>query len=598
MTSRVLLPPPIERGPVATHRLGGPAVVGLATLGVAIAFAAEWLLYRDLVRNEPNAGLHVLTDAIVGLSYVAMGLVTWVRRPDSRIGPLLYLTGCVSFIGNLAATDVVGLHHAGIALTGLWYVVLGVVVLSYPTGRLPGRAERRFLLAATTWVVVSGAAIVSQLDPSRCPPGTCPPNPFRIDLGVDLLPWFQAIQTTGGVVVWASFAALVMMRWRDASGPARRSLRPLWLAAILLAVGRVGDGLVTALLGPTVADAYVTWVGIPLAVGVPIALAYGLVRGRLEQASVGDLVITLGEGPPDAGLAASIGRALGDPGASLAFPTAEGGLVDVHGRPVAPPAGDQRVTPIGGPGGPIAVLIHDASLDANPALVRSVGAATRLALENARLTAEVRAQLVEVRASRSRIVAASDAERARIERNLHDGAQQRLVAVTLHLRSLAERTSDPTQAAAIASTADELDEALAELRDLARGIHPTAVAQGGLAGAVEGLADRSPVPVRIAIPPTRWPSVIEVAAYFVIAEALTNAIRHAHARHIAIEVAEMDRMLVVSVVDDGVGGAIPGSQHGLGGLRDRVAALGGTLAVDSPAVGGTTVRASFPLDAA
>ena len=255
MTTGILLPRPIEPDAVAAHRLGAPALVALAALGLGIAGVTEWLFYSDLVRYEANAGLRVLTDAIVGLSYIAMGLVTWVRRPDSRIGPLMYLTGCVSFTGNLAATDVVGLHHAGIALTGLWYVVLGVVVLSYPTGRLPGRAERRFLMAATTWVVVSGAAIVSQLDPSRCPPDTCPPNPFRIDLGVDLQPMVQAITLAGGMVVWAYFAALVIMRWRGASGPARRSLRPLWFAAMLLAVGRVGDGVVTVLLGPAVGDA-------------------------------------------------------------------------------------------------------------------------------------------------------------------------------------------------------------------------------------------------------------------------------------------------------------------------------------------------------
>jgi PAS domain S-box-containing protein len=214
-----------------------------------------------------------------------------------------------------------------------------------------------------------------------------------------------------------------------------------------------------------------------------------------------------------------------------------------------------------------------------------------------RLNAELHARLEELAASRARIVTAGDVERRRLERNLHDGAQQRLVTLTLSLRvALAQLDSEPAAArAALADAGDELALALDELRELARGLHPAVLSERGLRAAVETLADRAPVPVEIAdIPDARLPEPVEAAAYYLIAEALTNVTKYAQASKVRVRVAASDASVVVEVSDDGVGGADPASGTGLRGLADRVEALGGSLEVDSPVGSGTTLRAEIP----
>jgi PAS domain S-box-containing protein len=219
------------------------------------------------------------------------------------------------------------------------------------------------------------------------------------------------------------------------------------------------------------------------------------------------------------------------------------------------------------------------------------------AAEVHRLNAELHARLEELAASRARIVTAGDVERRRLERNLHDGAQQRLVALSLSLRiALAKLDADPAGARAVLVDAgDELALALAELRELARGLHPAVLSDRGLRAAVEMLAGRAPVPVDIAdIPDERLPAPVEAAAYYLIAEALTNVAKYAHASTVRIRVAARDGSVSVEVSDDGVGGADAAAGSGLRGLADRVEALGGSLEVVSPAGAGTALRAEIP----
>ena len=213
-----------------------------------------------------------------------------------------------------------------------------------------------------------------------------------------------------------------------------------------------------------------------------------------------------------------------------------------------------------------------------------------------RLNDELRARLEDLAASRARIVAAGDVERRRLERNLHDGAQQRLVALSLALR-IAQSQVDSDPAAAretLAGAGEELALALAELRELARGLHPAVLTDRGLRAAVEMLAGRSPVPVEIDdIPEERLPEPVEAAAYYLIAEALTNVAKYARASSVRVRVTAGDDV-VVEVSDDGAGGADPGGGSGLRGLADRVEALGGSLAVTSPPGAGTSLRAEIP----
>jgi PAS domain S-box-containing protein len=213
-----------------------------------------------------------------------------------------------------------------------------------------------------------------------------------------------------------------------------------------------------------------------------------------------------------------------------------------------------------------------------------------------RLNAELHARLEELAASRARIVTAGDVERRRLERNLHDGAQQRLVMLSLSLRlALAKLDSDPDAArTALTEANEQLARALDELRELARGLHPAVLSDRGLRAAVETLTGRLPIPVEAEIPNQRLPETVEAAAYYLIAEGLTNVTKYAHASKVHVQVARSDGHVIVEVSDDGVGGADPASGSGLRGLADRVEALGGSLQIVSAEGAGTSLRAELP----
>jgi signal transduction histidine kinase len=266
---------------------------------------------------------------------------------------------------------------------------------------------------------------------------------------------------------------------------------------------------------------------------------------------------------------------------------------------VLPAAGGARAaTVVEREGRRVGAIVHDATLAEEPGMLRAVAASAALALENERLEAELRARVAELQSSRERLLAASTTERRRLERDLHDGAQQRLVALALQL-GLARRRldgGDQAEAGALLEGArTELAQALEELRELARGIHPAILTDRGLKPALEALADRAPLPVQVErMPDERLPAPVEATAYFVVAESLTNAARYARAEHAAVAVEREDGWAVVSVRDDGVGGADPSTGTGLRGLADRLAALDGRLEVDSPPGGGTLVRARIP----
>jgi signal transduction histidine kinase len=334
---------------------------------------------------------------------------------------------------------------------------------------------------------------------------------------------------------------------------------------------------------------------------VPFLFLAGLVRGRwIRGQGLGALVRRLGQAQPAGGLRDELARALGDPSVELAYwlPESEQ-YVDADGRAVSlpPSRSDRAVTEVEREGQRIAAIVHDPALLDEVEQVRAAGAAAALALANERLEAELRANVEELRASRARIVESSDEARRRIERDLHDGAQQRLVSLALNLAMLRSKMDgDPESARELDAARSELDQALDELRELARGIHPSVLSDRGLEAAVDGPAQRAPLPVEVErVAPARLPDRIESAAYFVIAEALTNVAKYARATHASVSLTCDDARVLLEVTDDGVGGADPAIGSGLRGLLDRVSALGGTLDVDSRPGAGTTVRAVIPL---
>ena len=255
---------------------------------------------------------------------------------------------------------------------------------------------------------------------------------------------------------------------------------------------------------------------------------------------------------------------------------------------------ERAVTRVETDGEPVAVLVHDRTVLEDPELVEAVATATRLAVANVRLQAEVLARAEQLAASRRRIVEAADAQRRRLQRELSEGAEQRLSAVSAHVEALAQAVDGSRAAGLLADVETQLHNARAELRELARGIHPTALTEGGLGAALPELAARASLPVELRVDEGRSPAPVEAAAYFVCAEGLTNVAKYARASTVVIEVRREQRRLTVSIVDDGGGGADPERGSGLRGLADRVEALGGRLSVESPRGAGTRLVAEIP----
>jgi signal transduction histidine kinase len=340
----------------------------------------------------------------------------------------------------------------------------------------------------------------------------------------------------------------------------------------------------------------VTFVVIGIA---PVAFLIGLLSARLARSAVADLFVELGAGAASDDLRDVLARSLRDPSLALAYwlPEFES-WADASGDSMKLPVQDDRraMTLVERDGTPLAFLLHDGSLRDEPELLDAVSAAAGIALENGRLHAELKARLVELRGSRVRLIEAGSKERKRLERNLHDGAQQRLVALMLELRLVEKRLGGDAKASgALRHARSEIAMSLVELRDVAHGIHPAVVTAHGLGVALESLVARASVPVRMTVDiDERPPEALEVAAYYLVCESLANIGKHAHASSATIEVARNNGQLVIEVADDGSGGADSERGSGLRGIADRVEALDGRLRVWTRHGHGTRVRAEIP----
>jgi signal transduction histidine kinase len=580
-----------------------------AALAVAAGAAGLGVVaYRIQVTELASPSGRALATLAVAWSFVLAGLIAWSRRPGNRLGPLMALAGFALLFRQLRYSQDPVLFTTFFALGDLPYALVGHSVLAYPFGRVRDRAERVLIRAGYATVLAFPLAVLLfyEHDPARQLLGYNPANLAPRDSLLTLFPSADAVELLqkGFVVVFYGvvatlFVALIVRRFLHAGARSRRLYAPLLLAAVALAL-RAGTESVFVFVDRPFAYRYLFWWQIGGFIALPLALVAGLVRARLARAGVGDLLLELERTPPE-GLRDALAHALDDPTLELAFWLPERNeFVDARGRLVELPQEDGRraVTRVEHDGAPAAALVHDVSLLDEPQLVQSAGVAARMALENARLQAELRAQLDEVRASRKRIVAAGDAERRRLERDLHDGAQQRLVALALQLRSAQRRlgeSADPEVERVLDSAVGELQGAVDELRELARGVHPAILTEEGLGAALESLASRSAVPATvIAAPAQRFPAEVEASAYFVACEALANVAKHARASSASIAALRANGLLVVEVADDGVGGARPSEGSGLHGLVDRVEALGGRLRIESANGAGTRVVAEIP----
>ena len=540
---------------------------------------------------------------VVDLVWVAAMLATYLRDPDGPMWKLFLAYRIVTTLGVLWVLPTSFTWTLTPLISGLGSVVFVHLVLAFPTGRLVDRYDQRLVIGAYAFLTVTRVAWVLVWRPTPSEVGFAPRNPFVLAHN-DQLAWLFGPVALVGLAVVMLVAVVVGLgrHWRRASPALRRSLLPITVAAPVqlgFTVAWYLAGAIPSEWGALRGVLQSPVVGLAALV-FPVGYLYGLVQARLARAGVADLAVELGRGVPLGGLRDALARALRDPTLALAFPAPSGeGLVGPDGQPIElpDPADDRRaVARLERDGELLAVLVYDPAIEReDPGRVGAVGSVARLALENERLAAQVRAQLEEVRASRSRIVEAADAERRRIERDLHDGAQQRLVALAMRLDQA--RASSAGASELIDSTTVELLAAIREVRDLAHGVHPPILTDAGLGAAIEALAERTPFPVTIEATDERFPPDVEAAAYFVVAEGLTNVARYADATGARVEVRTEDGRLVVTVSDDGRGGADPEGGTGLRGLAARLAAVGGELTVTSRPGAGTTLLATLPAQA-
>jgi signal transduction histidine kinase len=513
--------------------------------GVALAFAAEWASY------EAGDLALVVADGVVGLVLVTCGVIAWERRGESRVGPLMVLSGYTWFAGNIWSQ--------------LLYLHRGPLVhlhISYPTGRLRRRLAQ---------VTVVAAYVDSVIEPIA---------------NNDVLT----------LVLAALVAAAAFDGYLRSSGTARRAGVPALVAALAFA-GVLAFGASERLAGWDL-DREALWAYNIVIACLAVVLLFDLLRGRWAEAVVADLVVDLGRQADTRMLRDELGRALGDRSLILGYwLPEEGRYVDDAGRSVElpRPGAGKAVTPIAHDREPVAVLVHDEAVLEDQALVEAVASAARIAVSNARLQAEVRARVIELAASRRRIVEAADAQRRRLELELREGAEQRLTRVE-RLLVQAQEAAGRRAGEQLTAIGEELRGARAELRDFAQGIRPSALTQGGLEAALPELSGRAGIPVELEISVGTVPPAVEAAVYFVCAEALANAAKHAEAARVTLSVSQSNHRLSLMVVDDGVGGADPAQGSGLRGLADRVEALGGRLSLRSPKGGGTRLDATIPVD--
>ncbi|HEX9863397.1 MAG TPA: histidine kinase [Acidimicrobiia bacterium] len=575
--------------PYADSTAKGPSphiLLSLAAAGAVVGITLIVLAATGEGIQEP--GLSAFLACWLTLPFIAAGLIAWRRRPESRLGVLMVTTGFITFTTflNWSANDV--LYTIGAAVQFLVPALLLHVFLAFPSGRLQTRLDRVVVAAGFGAVALTLLRMLFGDGGER--------NLVAVVDNPTVVTSLRAVQLAFvSAVLLMGTTSLVLRRRRD---PPLRTPLGLLAYSFSLALAMIALLYLVQLFAWTSVIENVRLATFGIIGLAPIVFLVAILDARLGRASVGDLVEALGVNPGPADLQEAVARALRDPSVRLAYWLPEfDSYADVDGRQIELEDSPGRSsTPVKRDDQPVAMLLHDSALDDEPRLLSSVVSAIGMTIENAQLQVELRARLEELRGSRARILQAEQSERRRLERDLHDGAQQRLIALTLELGELGDRLDgDAEIRTRIDSARQEVTASIAELRDLAHGIHPAAVSDHGLAVALESVATRATVPVEvIGATQDRLPEQVELAAFFIVCEALTNVARHAEATSAVVELERNPGALIVEVRDDGIGGASADTGSGLRGLADRVEALGGRLQVWSPVGQGTRLRAEIP----
>jgi signal transduction histidine kinase len=577
----------------------------------AVAGAALCCLTGVLVATWSN-WVEGLARALMVGAPIAVGLYARRRVPFARFGGLLVGIGLIWFVATLSNSPDAVVYSIG--RVGGWLAELAIVyvILAFPTGRLTDRIDRVLVavVAADVLLLYVPTALLVDAYPlptlyTACTQG-CPGNAFDV---VGQQPAFvedfvYPLRELVLISMTVAVAVRLGARLRGATPVMRRTLEPVLLAAIFR-VGALGVGILARRLD--LGDRAVEIAGWVVSLAIPVlafAFLAGLVRWRLFVAGAMQSLATQlpGHAEPEQ-LRAALADAFDDPSIEIVF-WLDDGWVDADGlRFVPPPVASGRwLTEVEDDGARVAAIVHDAGLRNDDAFVATATSYALMTLDNQRLTAQACGLLHEVSESRARIQATADEERRRIERDLHDGAQQRLVALRIQLELEAEEAEpgDAERAATLRRLGADVEEAIDEVRSLARGIYPAALADRGLADALRAAALRSPLPATVLVTGVgRYSREIETTAYFCCLEALQNAAKHAHGASAAVIELSDDGTLRVEVRDDGAGFDVASIEYGSGlvNMRDRLSAVGGELATESSPGRGARIVITIPLDA-
>jgi signal transduction histidine kinase len=568
------------------------AAVAIATAGVVLAMGTLVLARQSVgssFAERSTVGGVVLV--LAGCSAIGVGVVAWRRPSERRYGCLLAAAGFAWFLAewNTPRAGSALVFTLGVLLFAACAPLVAHAALAYPGGRLTSRVDAAALAAAYAGaVLVLGVLPALAFEPAGQSCSVCPTNLVAVTDDAGIVAWWTRAGARLGIVWALGLVALIAWRLGRSSPAARRARAPVLVPGVaylaLVAAGYVHDVSRDTFAIDGLDRRLRVAAGVALA-GVALGTAWAWVRARRARRAVGALVVELGRTPAPGGLRDALARTLGDDRLALVYAVDGEHHVDATGRAVELVVdADRAVTPIVRDGRPAALLVHRADLLDDPDLVERVTSWAGLAIDSERLQAEARAQLADLRASRTRIVAAGDRERRRLERDLHDGAQQRLVGLALGLRMARSRLG-PDAAAPVAAGLDEaeveLRGALADLRRLAEGIHPAVLTDDGLGAALEALAEGADSVLDVvAVPDACAPAPIEQAAYLLVAEALRGGPVRATARHAGgLYVVDLDASRCPERLVD---------------LEDRVGALDGRLTVVPGDDGTCHIRAEIP----
>jgi signal transduction histidine kinase len=542
----------------------------------------------------PGQPILALGNEFLSLALLAAGILLLDEPAQQRPALMLMASSALLTAGWLNNWSVGPLPLISVPVSTPGIVIASWAMFRYPYSPAETRAGRRFFIIVLAWFGVGETLgiVLSRPQWYSFPraawwPSLWPDRPLAMAI--------EQVVEAGGIVFALAYMLMWIRRWKRSRGISRRLALPVAVAASVVCAATIVE-LVAAVLAASVMTLNVIYTVEAYAqLAVPAAFVISIMRRRFARTRIVDLLLRL-RGPTRASSVTSALRSVfEDPELEVlswpaqAHPAGELGLApgsSHRGRLVLPifaSSGEQ-----------LAVVVADPSLSPNDDLVRAAIAASSFALENAQLEAALRAQLQEVRDSRLRIIEAGTAARRRLERDLHDGTQQRLLGLKIMLSTAEADVTDQRAQAVIGRVRSELGQVLDELRDLANGIHPAVLSQVGLDQAIASMAERYDIPIQVDLPPGQFGEEAEVTAYFLIAESITNAIKHAACRRITVRGERADGFLVITVADDGQGGAVPAAGLGLRGVLDRVGGVGGDMDIDSPAGRGTTITARIP----